>query len=360
MKYFVGLVALVATLALLVGPAQAQLLPGTNEGGFDDWGSFFAADEQTGPVGADPLSVLYWDANSSMVVNAPSVDTTYDRTVLKIQSLVTPVGSGNSPYYSGTPEIVGLIYDLVVSDVRFVNVASNGLQTVVANDGNNAIHRIDIDLSNAARWDAEGYTGGRTDFWVEPSLAGAVPLDMASNPPANWTESADPTAGVDFAVTSWFAAGNHDDFPTATDGIALPFLTGTLVAENPGDALLTLSLWVQDDPTVGGNAAAGTGFSSFGFIDILDDTQARLLGGSPIAQDVYFDTAEIKFQNTFTFWPDDTIPYEPTFDDPTSDPIWWDTKSDDPAFFQVIPEPTSMTLLGLGLAGLIARRRRRK
>jgi hypothetical protein len=354
MKYLVGLVALIATLALLVGPAHAQLQPGTNEGGFDDWGSFFAGDP--GPVGADPLAVMYWDTASGTVVNAPAEDTTYDRTIIKIQTLVSPVGSGNPPYYSGTPEIVGLIYDLVVNDVRFYNVVPAGTRTEVANDGANAIQLVQVDLVNGPRWDEEGYIGGRTDFW----LGGSIPLDMTSNPPANWTESADPDiVSPDFPITSWFLAGNHDTFPTATDGGALPFLTGTLVTPTPGDALLTLSLWVQDDPTTGSNTQAGTGNSSFGFIDILDDTQAWLLGGSPFKPDVYFDTAEIKFQNTFTFWPDTSIPYEPTFDNPNLEPIWWDTKSDDPAFFEVIPEPTSMALLGLGLVGLFVRRRRK-
>jgi hypothetical protein len=298
----VGLLAIVMTTA----PAGAfTFQAGDNLGKLINWASFYTP--TAGAPGATPNAVLDIDVGD------------WDQTLFSITDLFEPPsGLIGDKYYTGTPELIGLVYDLKVGAVSVVG----GTAT--------------IDLIAAGRYAPNsGYAGGRVDLWVDaannftPAGSGGYPADWAYGAPgaAGW-------------ATNPFDLGEFDTFPTATDGTATALLSGTLVPYDPVNkpgVLLTLSL----------NLANGTGASTQGFIDVLYNPT-----GIPFAERFLGGLAEISFFENFKFYPNATIPYEPTFDDPTKTPIYWDTESEDPVTFTVIPEPTTMSLLGIALVSL--------
>jgi len=317
-------------LMIAIVAQQASGFPaGDYKGKLFDYGSFFAGSDRTS---ATPQPVVYKDA-AGVVHNLPQVGW-WDRTVVKISQLYTPVDA-TEPVYNGSPEMIGLIYDLKISAVtqqKYTSGAKSG-QT----------YRVDVDL--VAGGSFPGYPGGRIDFWADtPNNFDPRGDLVAPYGPSDWGAVASPVA----PYNPW-AAGKHDTFPTVTPptDIAQPVFSGTFVAPAPATPILSLMLWVDKDPVL--SYDAGQGISSTGYIHVLSNPGGWLwdwgkyLGGK----------AEIEFHNRFSFHPNTSITYEPVFDKPTTSTVWWDTASDDPVYFGLLPEPGSMALLGMGLIGLV-------
>ena len=316
-----GLTALLA-VALVAAPAGAFTWgsgAGDHLGKMADWGSFYSPD---GQGGATPNAVGDFEEGD------------WDQTLFRISELYSPpIEIISNRYYSGIPELIGLLYDLKAGTITVLRAPGTN---DAADPG-----KFEIDLISAGRYTtstdavASVYTGGRVDLWED----GALDFTPAGSGgyPADWGYGAPGAAGWD---ADPFGAGEYDTFPTTTDGTAVPILSGTLLPYDPDNkpgVLITLTLDFDD----------GTGVSTQGFIKLTYDVT------SPQIIPVWLGgTAHIAFFNNFKFYPNVTIPYEPVFDDPRTDTIYWDTSSQDPMNFTTIPEPATMSLLGMALIGL--------
>jgi len=315
-----AVITVLALLAITVAAAPVGAFTfdlGNNLGKLSDWGSFYRDNEPL-PVGTFGVGVE-------------------DRTLARVTQLFEPnIETAQNQYYNGIdPELSVLVYDLEVIGLSVLRAPGAG------DPG-----KYEVYLGSAGRYD-EVYSGdrngGRVDVWVDP----ANDLNPAGTGgyPADWATGASGGAGwSDYP----FDAGEYDTFPTATDGTAVPFLSGTLVAPDPENpnVLITLTLDFLD----------GTGVASQAYIHLTHnysgvELEAAYLGG----------LAEIAFFNNFKFYPNASIPYEPVFDRPNTGTIYWATSSQDPINFTAIPEPSSLALLLtgiLGLGGAVARRKR--
>jgi len=167
---------------------------------------------------------------------------------------------------------------------------------------------------------AGGY-GGLLVVYDDPALN--TDFSAGGAGPAAWTEAS--TAAPDASLTA------ADDFPTISD--VSPWLVAVLA---PEPAAYGYPAGTVMHEVITGQTNSGLGF-------------ANIIGGAAASQ---FDT------DVFGVGLDIRLEWDPIIH---SGPIdGWQLSSDDPVQFSIIPEPATLTLLGLGLAGLGLYRKRRK
>ena len=261
----------------------------------------------------------------------------------------TPVLTYNNSALSG------LLYDVVISsvtpvgptmsDIQFApggrytnaggtdgiwtdtNPGAGGLvATTLAGYGGIVVVYDDNPFLNLPLFQGDG--GGQAD-WVEGTLG---PMADGSLSAADYFPSISDVPGT---------VGPNDS-GTASPAIIMVLaplpaavLANPLWNANPGDVLTEQNF----DPTAGGFGLA--------FANIIGGSMASLF-----QTDLFGPGLDVRFDFEIDVRSSGGVPVL------TND--GWQTESDDPIQFGVIPEPATLSLLGFGIAGLVLRRRRKK
>jgi len=293
-------------LALIVSQASAfSFYPGPNDASYVDFGAAFTGTDgrenmtptTTPPAAGDEIRSIFW------------VD------ALKI--------SGGSPYNGGSnPELTGLIYDL---KCLYVDASVPGVHTY---------------YYGAAGTYSSTFTG-RMDLYADPSNDKSGFNGSATvSDPADWT-----------AVANGSAPTATDSFPTYSNG----------------DPLFSATFLPLLDPFTGGNMQIGGQdvllIQTFNFTETgstvgyahLDIPDGYNFANAPITETLWNEY--IPFLSDIRFYSG----YQPNLSgDGFDKSLAWPTRSTDPVQFDVIPEPSTLMLLGTAFIGLVPVIRRRK
>lgn len=348
--------AVVAVLAIVAGTASAfDLTAGLYSGSITDRSNVFSGENRVADDDDDGTYALP-EAPGATVNVGDEQRTAFSMDALSFGALSVNPFSGDikvtetGPSVTFTPKnLKGVLYDINVSGI------TNGTPTA----GDGLLH--DIYKTPGGRYDSAGGTDGTwTDTIASPSV-GLVTSALGyggllivyedptpgapSNPflagPSAWLEPgqpghvASPLAGV---------LSDSDNFP----GIADQGLIWLVAVLTP----LPVSAYNFPVGAPAGTVLVEKGFSvdGGGTGDASGIAFANIIGGS---------AANMFMLDLFGPGRDLRVDFDIDFDaDGTID--GWQVESDDPVQFGVIPEPTTLTLLGLGLAGIGAIRRRRK
>jgi hypothetical protein len=374
MKKALVLVAALGLLFAVAMPAMALEFSGPSpfKGTFDDFSALYAP-PATGAGASTPLGPRVGPAGFTLGNE--------QRTVFRINSIQDVNNNFDSYYNPATEELTGVLYDLVLVGATAVNGSPTHFVLDFAPLARNPIAADLYFGANKGR-DVGTLPGGGAGGVGEVYLGSGATKNFNSNPASDPNTGstglpAAPAPGFLSALNSpaqWVqgAAGHAaggagaDSYPTVTDG------TQVLAFEFLPLSYAVLQGLAIPDPTVPLAAgtvlredldlASGVG-SGFGYANAVYTAGAlsNLLGdfnGIP-----YLDLT-LRFNLRFPIL--DAVPGSPTFGKILPNPDYigpgeWSVESQDPVRFGVaIPEPATLTLLGLGLAGISGLRLRRR
>lgn len=334
-----------AVLAVMAAQAGAvSLSVGESLAKYRDHSSLYVFNEQTEQYEAQPLSGV-----AGFVTGAEQ------RTIFQITTIYDNQGEVEFDTSSST-ELTGMLYDLELVGVSFLSptdvildfapLGRNPLTGAVVPGGG----VIEVYEDAAKNYTANPGGVARYDSKL-PTAPGVtvVPFDAGAGPTA-WVEGQNIASRDQYPTVTdgdyWLAAELVDLNYLVSIGVgtapAVPYANGTVLRE-------TLDL------------ANGTG-DGFAYGSIVGGSFAGLIVQDLIAPGV---ALALQFDLVTPVLDPGVDGIFGTGDDFLKDAGTyqgigqWPVDSEDPVLFSVIPEPMTMTLFGLGLAGLVIRRRKK-
>ena len=312
------MVALIGSVALATTLSPGDYAAGafTRSNGYRDLDG--------GIGGLDPLafgSVAAVGDESRTVINIKSLETG----LLGADPLGVPrvIPATSMPYQGGT--LTAMLYDIDISVIGGTPLAPS--------------FEFAPGTRYAGAW-TDTYAGDNGFLATGPGYGGL--LVIYDSPVINASFAAGPGAWAEGGSATTDAAipgGVLDNYPTISNDAGQPWLIAVLAPMHPA--------W----STALGMGANTVLYEEFGLTGAFGMGFANIIGGTAAGQ---FDT------DVFGAGLDIRIEFEPYGATSPTDLDGWQVGGDDPIQFTIIPEPASLTLLGLGIAGLAAWRRKRK
>ena len=339
MKRIVFSLAVLAVVALLAGNASALgLLAGEFHAKLTDASTLYTEDgTPRAPLDLD--STPYDGQAPANWADTGPLPGDENRAIININQFL----QGGSAYETlAGGELTAMIYDL-----ELVNITQSGAEFYLDFSplGRNPLPGLGSDP------DAPAGAGGVMEVWYDPTPEGAGSALYNPNgdglAPQAWVEG---TGGAD-----------RDKYPTinnASDDSSL-WLSAVLVpkfwVDLDGNGSLETPIVFTEKIDVSAydallNPDGQTGeVQGLGFFNIVGGSAAWAFARDGVQAGTGID---LSFDSNFL------LPGHPQYGS-----VWdagnWSIQSDDPVRGTVIPEPTSLSLLGLAVAGLVARRRRK-
>lgn len=339
MKKLVVVLGVFALVALAAAPASAiSLTMGEKEANFADHSNLY------GPDGSSENS----DFNGSMMdprpfgFGVPSIGDE-NRSIFRVNNIID-INSGDYEFTAAdSSELTGLFYNLEL--IAVTPLAGGALQLDFGASSRNPLPGAPAGFGGVL----EIYEDTTKDFTSDPNgigrfdstlpNAGPLPIEIPTNgAPWAWVEG---------------TGGARDSFVGSTDGslwlsaVFVDFVTAGIVGHAPGTVL---------SETIDLTTGVGSG-SAYAYImggSFAPQMQTGLFGpymDVSLGFDVFTPKTSIDGQGLPFL--EDVSGYDGRG--------WWQVDSQDPAGFGVVvPEPASISLIVMGLAGLGLRRIRRR